>query len=406
MTKVPTKKSIIPAKKKAPPPPPPKKGVTKALLPTAASKKAAPVAAKPKKTAAKVDGRMFRKYTKASLFQTFTSTPVGEIRARIASSGAVAPEGLPGLSLKEVLAYLEVIENVWKRLALVYLRNILPSTFAAVFFGFAATGAAFLLAAVGRSAFVTPFFGGGGGGAFFLAGMMDFFVGTFVMMSLLSFLLRTGTSWTLRAGLRIVNSQGRPERSANQVSYESTASFLPASSMTMYGSLQARNAWVSTARHSPRRRGREVFTVIFISPSHFSSWTSPFTSWFPEPGVRRPPVWAATPLSCARDSRSRSLAEGEGILPLAPFELEPVDLLVEVPACLLQVLDLLLRILLSGPPDVLDRVAAAEIEVLHDLDALHPARVLPVVRGVVDGLDFRCGFLRAHASAFLVISWM
>jgi hypothetical protein len=36
MTKVPTKKSIIPAKKKAPPPPPPKKGVTKALLPTAA----------------------------------------------------------------------------------------------------------------------------------------------------------------------------------------------------------------------------------------------------------------------------------------------------------------------------------------------------------------------------------
>jgi hypothetical protein len=111
MTKVPTKKSIIPAKKKAPPPPPPKKGVTKALLPTAASKKAAPVTAKPKKTAAKVDGRMFRKYTKASLFQTFTSTPVGEIRARIASSGAVAPEGLPGLSLKEVLAYLEVIEN-------------------------------------------------------------------------------------------------------------------------------------------------------------------------------------------------------------------------------------------------------------------------------------------------------
>jgi hypothetical protein len=93
------KKPALPAPKVALPAP--KKAA--ALPPPAAKKVAAPAPA----AEATGDYRKARKYTAASLLSLFTSKPVGELRARISKT----PEGLPGLSLKEAIGYLQAIES-------------------------------------------------------------------------------------------------------------------------------------------------------------------------------------------------------------------------------------------------------------------------------------------------------
>jgi hypothetical protein len=72
------------------------------------------------------------------------------------------------------------------------------------------------------------------------------------------------------------------------------------------------------------------------------------------------------------------------VLVLILLLLQSADLSVQVPPGLLQVLDLLGRILLPGAPYVLHRAAQAQAHMLDDLDALHPGRVAIVVPWVVD----------------------
>ena len=62
--------------------------------------------------------------------------------------------------------------------------------------------------------------------------------------------------------------------------------------------------------------------------------------------------------------------------------LHPLDFSVDIPSGLLQVLDL--AVFFSGSPDVFDRVATIEIEMLGDPDALDPARMALVMRWLVD----------------------
>ena len=62
--------------------------------------------------------------------------------------------------------------------------------------------------------------------------------------------------------------------------------------------------------------------------------------------------------------------------------LQSLDLAVDIPSGLLEILDL--AVLLSGSPDVFDGVASAEVKMLGDRDTLDAAPVAFVVRRMVD----------------------